>query len=91
MSINYTVTLSEAQDKALSTVAISQQEWIENMVYERCRLAIDEIVNAEVKRKLDAGEPISGSKEEIVLAADVETAFERNEKALADIQSRMNG
>lgn len=91
MSISYTVTLSEAQDKALSTIAISQQEWIENMVYERCRLAIDEIVNAEVKRKLDAGEPISGSKEEIVLAADVETAFERNEKALADIQSRMNG
>lgn len=91
MSISYTVTLSEAQNKALSTIAISQQEWIENMVHERCRIAIDEIVNAEIKRKLDAGEPITGSKEEIVLAADVETAIERNEKALADIQSRMNG
>lgn len=78
MSKNYTITLTDAQNKALSVVANSQQEWIENVVFERCRLAIEEIVTSEVQRKLAAGETISGTKEEIVLAANVETASERN-------------
>jgi hypothetical protein len=77
MSKNYTITLSDAEDKALSAVAVSQENWINNAVHERCRIAIEEIVNAEVQRKLAAGEPITGSKEDIVLAADVETAAER--------------
>ena len=84
MSVNYTITLSDAQNKALSVVAASQQEWIENAVYERCRIAIEEIVNAEVQRKLAAGETISGSKEDIVMAADVETAAERNARFEAE-------
>lgn len=84
MSKTYTITLSDAQDKALSVFAESQQEWIENAVYERCRLAIESIVNAEVQRKLAAGEPIIGSKEDIVLAANVETAVERNERLAAE-------
>ena len=74
MSKNYTITLTDAQDKALSVVTLDQQEWIENAVFERCRLAIEDIVNAEVQRKLAAGETISGSKEEIVLATNVKTA-----------------
>jgi hypothetical protein len=77
MTKTYTITLTDAQDKALSVVAINPQEWIENAVFERCRLSIEEIVNAEVQRKLTAGETISGNKEEIVLAANVETAAER--------------
>lgn len=90
MSVNYTITLSDAQDKALSVVAASQQDWIENAVFERCRLAIEEIVNAEVQRKLAAGESITGSKDEIVMAADVETAAERNERLAAEMAARAN-
>ena len=90
MSKNYTITLSDAQDKALSVVAVDQQDWIENVVFERCRIAIDEIVNAEVQRKLAAGEPISGSKDDIVMAADVETAAERNERLAAEAAARAN-
>lgn len=74
----YIVELSEAEDKALHHIAISAQEWIDNLVHERCRIAIDEIVNVEVQRKLAAGETISGSKEDIVIAANVETAAERH-------------
>jgi hypothetical protein len=80
MSQTYTITLSDAEDKALSIVAASQQDWIDNAVHERCRIAIDEIVNDEVQRKLAAGEPITGSKNDIVMAADIETAAERNER-----------
>ena len=90
MSKNYTITLSDAQDKALSVVTINSQEWIENAVFERCRVAIEEIVNAEVQRKLAAGESISGTKEDIVMAADVETAAERNERLAAEEAARAN-
>lgn len=70
----YTVILSDAEDKALNHVAISAQEWIDNMVHERCRVAIDDISTAEIQRRLSLGETISGSKEDIVLAAPIETA-----------------
>lgn len=73
----YTITLSDAEDKALGVVAFSQQEWIANAVRERCRLAMEDIVNAEVQRKLAAGEPIIGSKEDIVMAANIKSAVER--------------
>lgn len=73
----YTITLTDAEDKALGFVALSQQDWIDNAVHERCRIAIDEIVNAEVQRKLAAGENISGSKEDIVNAAPIQSAAER--------------
>lgn len=81
----YTITLSEAEDKALHVVAMSAQDWIDNTVHERCRIAIDEIVNAEIQRKLAAGESITGSKEDIVLAADVETAAERQDRMEAEL------
>lgn len=86
MSKNYTITLSDAQDKALSVVAVSQQDWIENAVFERCRLAIEEIVAAEVERITAAGGTISGTKEDIVLAADVETAAEKQARIEASKQ-----
>jgi len=73
----YTITLSSAEDKALKSVALSAQDWIDNAVHERCRIAIDEIVAAEVARITAIGGTISGTKEDIVNAAEVETAAER--------------
>jgi hypothetical protein len=73
----YTITLSAAEDKAIHVIAISAQDWIDNAVHERCRLAIEEIVAAEVQRKLAASEPITGSKEDIVMAANIKSAAER--------------
>jgi hypothetical protein len=77
MSKTITITLSDAEFKALEHVAISAQDWIDNAVHERCRIAIEEIVAAEVQRKIAAGEPISGSKEDIVNAAPIKSAAER--------------
>jgi hypothetical protein len=79
----YTITLSAAEDKALKFVALSAQNWIDNAVHERCRLAIEEIVNAEVQRKLANNETISGSKEDIVNAANIQSAAERQAEANA--------
>ena len=84
MAKTYTITLSDAEDKALGFVAFSQQDWIDNAVHERCRIAIDEIVNAEVQRKLANNETISGSKEDIVIAANIQSAAERQAEAEAN-------
>jgi len=84
----YTITLSDAEDKALQAIAVSAQDWIDNAVHERCRIAIDEIVNDEVQRKLAAGEPITGSKDDIVMAADVESAAERQVRMEAEALAR---
>lgn len=74
--VQYTVTLTDAENKALGYFASSQQDWIDNAVHERCRIAIDEIVKTEVERKLAAGEPITGSKEDIVNEAELPIATE---------------
>lgn len=73
----YTITLSDAEDKAIHVIATSAQDWIDNAVHERCRIAIEEIVAAEIQRKLAANETISGTKEDIVIAAPIKSAAER--------------
>ena len=81
----YTITLSDAEDKALHVVALSAQDWIDNAVHNRCRIAIEEIVAAEVQRKLAAGESITGSKDDIVMAANVESAAQRQARMEAEM------
>jgi len=85
---NYTITLSDAEDKALKSVAVSAQDWIDNVVHERCRLAIEEIVASEVQRKLAANESITGSKDEIVMAANIKLAVERQAEEEAEQAAR---
>lgn len=86
---NYTITLTDAEDKALHTIAVSAQDWIDNAVHERCRIAIEEIVAAEVQRKLAAGEAITGSKDDIVMAANIESAVEKQARLEAEAQARL--
>jgi hypothetical protein len=79
----YTITLSAAEDKALKSVVLSAQDWIDNAIHERCRIAIEEIVASEVQRLLAAGQPITGTKDDIVLAAPIKSAAVRQEEAEA--------
>ncbi len=76
MAKTITVSLSDAQYKAFEHIAYDPIGWVQHVVDDRCRVAIDEIVKKEIDRKLEAGESISGTKEEIVLAADIRTAKE---------------
>jgi CRISPR/Cas system-associated endoribonuclease Cas2 len=79
----YTITLSDAEDKALGVVAFSQDDWIQNAVHERCRIAMEEIIAAEVQRLLGEGKSITGSKDDIVIAAPIKSAAERQAEAQA--------
>lgn len=81
----YTITLSDAEDKALGVVAFSQEDWINNAVKERCRIAMEEIIAAEVQRKLGLGEAITGTKDDIVMAAPIESAAERQARLESEV------
>ena len=83
--MNYQITLTEAEDKALSYVAFSQQEWIDNAIHERCRIAIEDIVKITVEKCLENNVQIPGSKDEMVLLAFeqgwIKTAEERTQES----------
>ena len=84
---DYIVTLTPAENAALSFVAFSQQDWIENAVKERCRAAVDEIVQLTVNKCLETGTQIPSSKDAMVSLAFeqgwVKTAAERQAEAEA--------
>lgn len=89
MSKTYTIILSDAEDKALHYVAASAEEWINNAVHERCRIAIEEIFVEEAKRIAASGGEISGTMEDVVLAANIESAKERNDRLIAEMEQCM--
>lgn len=64
--MNYTITLNSTEDKALSYAAMNQQNWIDNAVHERCRIAIDEIAKICVEQCLANNIQIPSSKEAMV-------------------------
>jgi hypothetical protein len=70
--MDYKITLTNAEDLALSYAAFSQQDWIENAVHTRCSLAIEEIVKICVEKCLENSVQIPGSKDHMV-----EMAFAR--------------
>ena len=83
--MEYTIKLTDTENKALSYASATQQDWIDNVVHNRCRIAIDEIVDIYTKRALDEGVQIPTTREEIVADAFtkgwVKTAQQRNEEA----------
>tara|TARA_B110000977_G_C10976766_1_gene454515 strand:+ start:16 stop:282 length:267 start_codon:yes stop_codon:yes gene_type:complete len=61
-----TIELTETEALALSYAALSPQEWAENAVHNRCRIAIDEIVQVVMTKCLAEGEQIPTTREAIV-------------------------
>ena len=90
--MTYNITLTAAEDAALSYVAFSQDAWIQNAVHERCRVAIEEIVGVAVQACLQEGIQIPGTKDDIVALAFekgwVKTAAQRQAEAEAAAAER---
>ena len=78
------ITLTEAETKALSYISASPQEWAENAVKERARIAMDEIFQFEVQRMLS--DPtiteIPADREAVVLAANIVLAVDRSTESV---------
>jgi len=64
-----TIELTDTQYKGLEYAALSPEDWAENAVTERARIANDEIVNLTVQHCLDNGVQIPATREEIVAYA----------------------
>lgn len=82
-----TIELTDTQYKGLEYAALSPEDWADNAVTERCRIANDEIVNITVQHCLDNGIQVPATREEIVAYAFdndiVKTAAVRNAEAEA--------
>ena len=86
---NITITLTDTQYKGLEYAAASPQDWAENAVTERARIAADEIVQMTVAHCLDNGIQVPTTREAIVAYAFdngiVKTAAQRNAEAQAEL------
>lgn len=86
--MDYTITLTEAEDLALQYAAADPYEWIDNAAKNRARIAIDEICQYYTNYKLENNQPITATnKDDMVLAAFqeglVKSASQRNEEIQA--------
>lgn len=83
---NFTVTLTDAQLKALEYAVYEPQEWIQYTISERCRIAMEEIFHIETQRML--ADPnvtqIPASVDEIVMSADIKSAKQRSDELAAE-------
>lgn len=89
----HTVELTDTEDKALAFAAVSQDEWITNVVRSRCSVAIDEIARITVEKCLEAQQPIPNSKDLMVELAFtngwVKTAAQRQADYEAQAAARL--
>ena len=59
MHTSYTVGITTGEYKALQYVMIDQNDWIENAIKNRARIASEEIVNLYTQFKINKGEAIT--------------------------------
>lgn len=71
--LKFTITLTSVEVAALAHVMADPQEWAQNAISERARIAVEEIVQRETARML--ADPnittIPATAEEIVLGAEL--------------------
>ena len=83
----YTITLTDAETKAMEFVALSVQDWADNALQNRARIAMDEIYDTEVARM--TADPtitsIPADKEAVVLAADIKSAAVRQAESESEM------
>ena len=68
---SYTVGITTGEYKALQYVMVDQNDWIENAIKNRARIASDEIVNLYTQFKINKGEAITA----VGTTAVVEAAY----------------
>lgn len=64
--MEYKITLTDAEDLALSYAVLSQQDWIDNAIRTRCSVATEEIVAITVQKCLENNIQIPGSKDSMI-------------------------
>ena len=68
---SYTVGITTGQFLALQTVMVDQNDWIENFITNRARLATIEISNKYTQYKIDRGEAITAVGSTAIIEAAI--------------------
>ena len=71
MHTSYTVGITTGEFKALQTVMVDQQDWIENAIKERARIATIDITNAYTQFKINKGEAITAVGSTAIIEAAI--------------------
>ena len=66
---NITISLTDTQYKGLQYAAADPQDWVENAITVRAKVANDEIISMYTNRALDEGVAIPATRELIVADA----------------------
>lgn len=74
----FTITISDEEEKALLTDMISIQSWIDNAIHNKARKCIDRVVEQVTDKRAQSLSVTE--KLEIVRNAEVETAIEKAER-----------
>ena len=84
----FTITITDAELKALAYSVVDPQEWVDNAVHERCRVAMEEIFVAEVARMVadPTTTSIPADREQVVLDADIQSAKDRAEEQSSSLE-----
>ena len=86
-----TVQLTDTQLKGLEYAAVSPQDWADNALTNRARIANDEVIQIAMNWYLDNGVQVPATREEIVADAFtrgiVKTAAVRQAEAEAEAQA----
>jgi hypothetical protein len=85
----YSITLTETQDLGLQYAALSPQDWINNAVTERARIANDDVVKTTVEYCLDNGVQVPATREEIVAYAFANGVVKTAENRQAEAEAAM--
>ena len=90
--VDFTVTLTDTENKGMEYAANNVQDWIDNAATNRARIAVDEIVNLYTTKALDDGVAIPATRELIVADAFtrgwVKTAAQRDSDAAAALANK---
>ena len=72
MHTSYTVGITTGEYKALQYVMIDQNDWIENAIKNRARIATDEIQTLYTNFKIGRGEAITAVGSTAIIEADIQ-------------------
>lgn len=79
---DYTVKISDEEEKALLTDMISIQDWLNNTIHQKARMCMEDVVcnySDKNPKKISSVE-----RDQIIRDAQVETAMEKNVREEAE-------
>ena len=79
MAKTFTVTITDAEEKAFFWDIVDPDAWVDNVVKEKCRKAGDRLYDQEIKR-MTADESVTSipaNKDTVINNANVQTAAQR--------------